>query len=403
MKRTTRWVSLLAVFAILITPLLAAAGQAAPAEDKSPFAKIAGTVSAITGIAISPMLGTGGYGVYQYVSAKTAEQKAALPWYAKPTFFLPALLLVGICACKDSLGAVVPPGLKKPLDIIETIENKASGLVAAGAVVPLTVSSVSDWIFHSGSAAAGSDHVSSAGFAMMHFGAMDFSWLLNILTVPLSVTVFVFVWMASHAINVLILLSPWGAVDAVLKVARTSVLGLITLTAHLDPRISAVLSLIIIVIAYFVAGWSFRLTVFGSIFCWDFFTGRKKRFQPAPNENWVFSGGKITGVPIRTYGRMITDAQGGRTVFAYKPWLVMPERRADVLMTAPFVGKGMFFSTVRDGDYTFFLLPPRYRTHEEQFAASHKLPGGVKDAGLLKAWGAIRELFSGSATKAQVV
>jgi hypothetical protein len=38
----------------------------------------------------------------------------------------------GVFMTTNSLGAVVPPGLKKPLDVLETVENKASGLVAAG-------------------------------------------------------------------------------------------------------------------------------------------------------------------------------------------------------------------------------------------------------------------------------
>ena len=36
--------------------------------------------------------------------------RAKLPWYAQWSFFGPALLLVGACAAKDALGAVVPPG-----------------------------------------------------------------------------------------------------------------------------------------------------------------------------------------------------------------------------------------------------------------------------------------------------
>jgi hypothetical protein len=32
----------------------------------------------------------------------------------------------------------------------------------------------------------------------------------------------------------------------------------------------------------------------------------------------------------------------------------------------------------------------------------YRIEGGVQDAGLLKAWGALRELFGGSAAKAQV-
>ncbi|WP_404423872.1 hypothetical protein [Nibricoccus sp. IMCC34717] len=400
MKRLTLWFALAAMFAATLAPLPAAeTAEPKPKDDKSPFGTVATAVTAVTGIAISPLLGTGAYGVYKYATADTEQEKASLPWFAKPSFFLPALLLVGVVAFKDSLGAVLPPGLKKPLDVLETVENKMSGLVAAGAVVPLTMNTLSSVLVGSGGTKAAAVH--DTGLAMLNLGAIDGHWFLNLLTVPFGIAVFAVVWMASHAINVLILLSPWGAVDAALKGGRTALLGLLTLSAQLDPRIAAVLSLVVIVVAYFVAGWAFRLTIFGSVFCWDFFTGRKSRFTPDARANKVFSGGRLKGVPVRTYGRLVNEPENGRLRFVYKPWLVLQEKSVDVTLEKPCVARGMFFSTVRDGDGTTLLLPPRYRTHEEEVARIYRLEGGVREAGLLKAWSALRELFSGTAAHTQ--
>ena len=51
------------------------------------------------------------------------------------------------------------------------------------------------------------------------------------------------------------------------------------------------------------------------------------------------------------------------------------------------VGKGLFFSTITaDQAGTLFLLPPRYRGHEDVVARAYLMGGGVKDAGLRKAW-----------------
>ena len=405
MKRLSILCLVLGLMAVIAAPVRAAADAAkdspAPASDKSPGSAISKTVATITGVAISPLLGTGALGLYQNLQAKTPAEKAALPWYAQWSFILPALAIVGVCAAKDTLGTVLPPGMKKPLDVLETIENKATGLVAAGAVVPLTMSSLSKLIV----AHAHAPVVESTGLAFIHIGAIDGSWFLNLLTVPFGVAVFALVWMASHAINVLILLSPWGAIDAALKGARAALLGLVTLSAALNPWISAALSLVIIVIAYLVAGWAFRLTIFGSVFSWDFLTGRKHRFTPAEKENKVFSSTRLAkqGVPMRTYGRLINEPENGRITFAYKPWLVLPEKTITVALSSPSVGKGLFYSTIRDADRTAFVLPPRYRGHEEAVVRIYKLEGGVQDAGLLKAWGTLRELFGGSAAKAQVV
>lgn len=405
MKRVKLPVALVLLGVLLAAPLAWAAAAAgkpaatAPA-DRSPAAPLAKGVATVTGLAISPLLGTAGYGAYQYFTADEAA-RARLPWYAQMKFWLPALLIVGVCACKDTLGAVVPPGLKKPLDVLETFENKISGLVAAGAVVPITMGTVADAIL---AWQGGSDPMLHAtGLAAIHVGAVSGGSLLSLLTIPFGVAVFAVVWMAAHAINVLILLSPWGAIDAVLKGGRTALLGLVALTANVNPWLGAAFSLVVIVVAYFVAGWSFRLTVFGAVFCWDFFTGRSGRSRPRENDNRMFAGGNLPGVPARTYGRLV-ERSSGTLEFFHRPWLVGAEKRVTVPAGRIQVGRGLFLSSIatESGD-TFFLLPPRYRGHEEELVRIYKFAGGVQPAGLRKAWSLLRELFGGAAAKAQVV
>ena len=328
-----------------------------------------------------------------------------MPWFAQWAFFGPALLIVGACAAKDALGASVPPGLKKPFDVLETIENKATGLVAAGAVVPFMMAAVSKLLVGSKTAGVEGAVLESSGMAMLQVGAIDFSWLLNLLTVPFAIAMFAVVWMASHAINVLILLSPWGAIDAALKGMRTGLLGLLALSATINPWLGAALSLLVIIVAWLVAGWAFRLTFFGSVFCWDFLTLRRTRFTPKENGNKLFAGGNFPGVPPRTYGRLAQRPAGG-IEFQYRPWLVMAERSALVPVDKSqlAVGKGLFFSSITANDRdTLFLLPPRYHGHEDTVARAYLMGGGVRDAGLRKAWGVMRELFGGSAAKTQVV
>lgn len=412
MKRLFPLFVLALTLVVIVAPLALAAetkpvapARVATTSDSSPAAPIAGAISTVTGLAISPLLGTGAYGAYQWLSAKDDAAKAALPWYAQWSFFGPALLIVGLCALKDAFGTVVPPGFKKPLDVLETIKNKATGLVAAGAVVPFTMAAVSKMMIGAKTAGAGGVVLVPSGLAMLHVGAIDFSWLLNILTVPFGIAMFAVVWMASHAINVLILLSPWGAIDAALKGARTALLGLLTLTATINPWVGAVLSIVVIFVAWLIAGWAFRLTVFGSVFCWDFFTVRRARFTPKENDNRMFAGGNFPGVSPRTYGRLVLRTAGG-IEFYYKPWLVLPERSAVVTTDKArlAVGKGLFFSSIAADDRdTLFILPPRYHEHEEMLARAYLLGGGVRDAGLRKAWSVLKELFGGSAAQTQVV
>ncbi len=388
---------LLALITVFLAPaeLWAAASAPPAAKDRSPGAAVSAALASVTGMAISPLLGTGVYGAYLWFGADTPEQRTALPWFAQITFWLPALLIVGVCAAKDSLAAALPPGFKKPLDVVETVENKVSGLVAAGAVVPFTMETLSKVLVAHGPGAA----PLPTGFATLPFAVMDFSWLVTAVTLPLAVAAFAIVWMASHAINVLILLSPWGAVDSALKAARTALLGLVALTASLNPWLGAVLSIAVILVSWLVAGWSFRLTLFGTVLSWEFLTFRRLRFRPvAGPENRVFSGPQLCqqGVPVRTYGRWLNEPENGGWRFSFRPWLVLPERSIPVAPQQPEIGRGFFLSTVRDGDQTTFTLPPRYRGHEEALVELYQIEGGVQPAGLRRAWSVVRELFAGA-------
>ena len=352
-------------------------------------------LTTVTGVAISPLLGTGALGAYQWVTAKDGATRAALPWYAQPKFWVPALLLVAVCALKDGFGAAVPPMLKKPLDALEVVENKFSGMIAAGMVVPVAMDAFSRLLLEQ-SSRAGTGFATS-GLAMLPVFGINWAPALDILTIPFGIAIFAIVWMASHAINVLILLSPWGAIDAGLKAARTGLLGLLALTTTLHPAVGALLSVAVIVVSYYVAGWAFRLTIFGAILSWDFFTGRRGRFVPAETGNAMFSASSFATVPVRTYGRL-NRAADGRLEFVYRPWLVRAPRTAPVALPASSlaVGSGLIFSTIAATEGgMLFLLPPRYRGHEAELVQRYGFGGGVRPAGLRKAWGSLKELVGG--------
>jgi hypothetical protein len=394
MKRCAPLIALLLCLSLLSLPLLAAGSAKTTAKTtKTPGLELAALATQVTGIAISPLLGVSAVGAYQWIQADTPAQKAALPWFAHPGFWLVGLLVVAAVAAKDAFGATMPPGWKKPLDILETIENKVSGLVAAGAVIPSLVTLGSKLIMQQSSGSVMELH--ATGLAMLPVAAFDTSWLLSIVMVPLSVAVFAVVWLLSHAINVLILLSPWGAIDAALKGLRVSLLGLVTATAWIDPVVGATLSIIIILAAYLLAGWAFRLMVFGSVFSWDFFTLRRRRFTVLADGNKLFTGDRMPGVPQRTYGRLFQAADGTLTL-KFRPWLVLPERQATVPREGLVVGRGMFYSEVlghdakTDRNHTLLLLPPRYLGHEELFARTYHI-SGTCEVGLRKAWGWLKE------------
>jgi hypothetical protein len=344
---------------------------------------LAHAISEITGVAISPLLGVSAVGAWKYFHAQTPQQRARLPWFAQPWFWIPGLMLVTACFLKDTVGLTAPRLLKKPLDVADALAHKISGLIATGAFVPLVIA-----VFPSAQPEA-SLHGSSGFLA-----AIDLSWLGNGLLVPVAMLAFFIVFLASNAINVLILLSPFGIVDAALKGFRGLVLLTVTATAFANPWIGAVWALIIIGIASLIAGWSFRLSHFGLVFVWEFLTLRRRRFVPDRAANRMFLAREISKVPARSYGKLSRDERG-HLVLTYRPWLVLAERTL-VLPEGPYaLGKGLFYSQIMrvesEGLSAAMLLPPRYRGHEEELVSIYGLTG-VRDAGLRAAFRWLKDL-----------
>ena len=383
----------LLVAALLATLLPPASAQAAAAKNIDPNPagkKVCETVSMITGVAISPLLGVGAVGMWQDMKAKTPEEKAQLPWFANKLFYIPALLLVGACFLKDTAGIAIPGALKKPFDVAETAEHKISGLVATAAFVPIAAA-----IFHA------PDHA-GASLAAGGLAAIDLHWIYNALMIPVAMAAFFIVFLASNAINVLILLSPFSTVDAALKAIRAGLLATVAGTSFANPWMGAAWALMVILFAYLIAGWSFRLSHFGAVFVWDFFTARKRRFQPEATANRMFLGTKIQTVPTRTYGRLIR-AEGGELVFNYRPWLVLPPRTLVLPAGKYEAGRGIFYSEIlrAEGDAakTVILLPPRYLGHEAEISKIYNL-AGVRDVGIRAAWAWFKSLFTGKTATA---
>ncbi len=361
-----------------------------PAAKSTPGIEAAQAISTITGVAISPLMGVSGIGVWKYFKTPP-EQRAKLAWYAQPWFWVPALALVLVVFVKDSFGTMLPTAVKKPFDVAEAIENKVSGLVAAGAFVPMIAAIFGAVINDDGS------FYSETGMA-----AVNASSLLNILTVPIAVAAFVVVWMVSHVVNVLIIISPFTTVDAALKSFRLFMLSTVAGTAFVDPYFGAVWSVLIVLICWLLAGWAFRLMTFGAVFTWDMVSFRSRRFQVNAGANRVFTASRLEKAPIRTYGTL-SRGPSGELILSYRPWLVLPRRAVTLPPGKYAVGRGLFYSEIVriEGEDTVpaVTLPPRFRSHEEELSSIYLL-AGVQDIGVLKGMKAVWNWMTGKVTPA---
>ena len=103
MKRFAPLLLLTLIFAVVATPIWAATNaKTSKSSGKSPGVGMATAVTTVTGVAISPLMGTGAYGAYQWAAAKkNGTPVEDLPWYAQMSFWGPALGIVVLVGAKD--------------------------------------------------------------------------------------------------------------------------------------------------------------------------------------------------------------------------------------------------------------------------------------------------------------
>src|SRR3954471_7111864 len=107
----------LMVLALGVCGVSAAPEQPAPAKAadaaRLPGVALAEGISQVTGVAISPLLGTSAMGAWRYYRTP-AEFRDRLPWFCHPAAWGFCFGLLALCFLKDTFGAAAPSILKKP-------------------------------------------------------------------------------------------------------------------------------------------------------------------------------------------------------------------------------------------------------------------------------------------------
>ena len=373
---------------VLFSPGMPARGSEAEAAsggagaEPLPGVQLAEALATATGIAITPLLGVSVVGAWK--AWKTPpELRDQLPWYASRWFWIPGLVLALLLVFKDPLLGLVP-GAKKPLDAVDVIENKASAVLAAPAVVPMFLSAVAAFRGVAPAVERAAPQVSQAGLAALPaLGDLPEVLALGIGS-ALFLAAFFCVWLAFHAINVLILLSPFGPLDMALRMIKLFTLAVLVGSTLIHPYLGVLVALGILAVSIPIAGWSFRLTVFGGVLAADLVTWRHRRVKVEPRRLRAFVEERQGKARTRTYG-WVSSTEAG-LCFSYRPWLVLP-RRTIVLPEGSYVlGRGLVCPLIRlresDGDAVEVLrLPPRYRHHDEE-VVRHLGLAGVEDLAL---------------------
>jgi hypothetical protein len=271
-------------------------------------------ITSTTGMAISPLLGMGVLGVIEWFQA-SEEERANLPWYGHPAVWGVALGVFGLSTLKDTFGIVVPEAAKKPLTVVEVLENKLSAVIVALAVIPASVAAQFPPPEMAPSASAGGG---GPVLAVLPIAGAPFLISLGL------VVMFGVVFLVSHACKCLLLLSPSSFITAGLRGTKGLFLVGFAGTAYLAPWAGVGLSLAIVAVCLLLSGWAFRWNVFGWLFLKDFLGSRFQREVDPGAPLTGFATSALPGVKPRTYGEI--RREGEDWVFSYRPWLIFARR-----------------------------------------------------------------------------
>lgn len=330
-----------------------------------------------TGMAISPLLGMGVLGAWKYVTAETAEARAALPWFANPWVWGIAFSVFALAKWKDTFGFAVPEPLKKPLQAVDIFEDKVSAFIVMLAVIPVNIASNLPQAGGDGggaipSAAAGGD--GGANLVMMAgvgLPGVITPWLIAI---PFAIGAFVVVWTVSHGVKCLLILSPSIWVTGLVKFAKAMLLAFLVLLSSLSPWAGIGLSILLVLLCIPIFAYAYRWNVFGTIFVWDYLFSRNCIPLRKGEELTGFVTRRFGDVKPLTYGSI--RRAGGELAFRYRPWLVFPPREVrmtvgelGVAVRRGFLMPGIVVRRPDGADETSVIdLRPRFRKHEEEIA-----------------------------------
>jgi hypothetical protein len=286
-------------------------------------------------------------------------------------------LLLILIFIKDTVGGFAPL-IKKPLDAIEVLLlNKASLVIIGFPILFHQIESIagvhSFGRLFSGILSAYEPVVYAAGAAP---GIIDTAGhaILTALAVLGGSAALVVVWLMGHSIDVLLLLSPFPFLDVLLKGFRIAVFATLVGTSLISRSAGLALSLLVIVVCAFCAGWAFRIAIFGSIFAWDLLRTMVLGMKRAPDaEKGIrcFSVGRGLRIRKRTFGRLVASPDRGLE-FRYRRMGVGPSRKVVLSGDTPYeIGRGLLQpSLIAPGEENekhrvLFRMLPGYGGSEE--------------------------------------
>ena len=357
-----------------------------PSADKTAESRagaITSGITQITGLAINPLLVLIVIGVLDWQSL---PEGATPLLHANPWFWGSLCALLAFSLGLRLLTPLIP-GFGKLLKGVILVEQKIMGLLTAGLLIPTIALTMEN------TGLTSSDHAQVAVAGI--FGTSGY--------VVAGLLIYLVVWVVSHVIDSLVLLSPFALIDATLLTMRGALLAILGVAYWIHPAISAGICCVLIVICFLIAGWCIRINILASTFAFDLLTLRCKWMRPNQWPIRVFITGKSGLAPTRTRGLLERDPDGLRVRWRRFYWLT---KRSTVLHrgSAKLV-RGVVWSELYAESspkvLVTLILPPRYFNHDQWITEHLEIPAenGTIRRGLAGVVDFFRNIWSAGSKK----
>ena len=387
--RTTPTLRVSIVLATLAVTAVACAASPATIASTMPESRattIAVGVAQITGLAISPLLVLVALGWTEFLNAG-GFSATTLPIYANPWLLIPCSVVLALALAKKCVAPAIPLPIRKLFDAGEYLEAKVSALVAAGVLLPSIIATM---------AAAASVTSATGGDASAQSAGITADWAVYLWMVPAVLVVFGAVWITFHAVDALIVLSPFALIDTLLVALRASVLAMLALSLLVSPILALLLCAPIILLSLLFAGWCVRLDMFALCVALDLLFARAKRSDPSRGPMRAFLATRGHGAPIRTMGHAQPDPAG--IAFTYRPLFLLPRRTIHIAASQPTLVRGAIWSTIIEQPpgvartQRLLAFPPRYTPHAETIATRFR--ARLSEGVIRRAWHSVRSAIA---------
>jgi hypothetical protein len=316
----------------------------------------------LTGIALEPTLVVGAMGAYTYLTS-SKEARGALAWYCMPWFWVTCLI---VCATLHFPTALSVIGLPSQVSSAFKALDKNVGFVLTSPVIIDQIKNVAGTLSVQ-VASSGTQPCSYLSASLIPWellsGLPSTFWFITI--APMLLFVFFSIWLLNLVFDMLVFLSPFGFVDALLEFFRIAFYAILLAVAVFMPQLVFVLIIPIAIISVIMFGWSVRRSIMGLVFFNDFIN-RKKDLSIDEKGVMAFAGQSL-GFPNKCCVKITKN--GETLLFSYKKFFLFKKTKT-INNLELILKRGVLYSCLYTNETFICTLPLRYQKIMEKVQTS---------------------------------